>query len=225
MLKIGHRGAKGYCTENTLASIKKAFSYPIHGIEMDVHQCSTGEIVVFHDFSVERLTNGEGEIAHLPWSKLQQLYVEEKHKIPLLKDVLDWLPKNTVINIELKGRNTAKGTVRILEALIRDKRLRINDIIISSFQKTELLQVSKLNPKLQIGVLTQASVTEALSFAQEIKAYAIHPNYTLLSPASVLKAHQYGFKVFAWTVNDKKDINRIRDYKVDGIISDFPDRL
>ncbi len=225
MLKIGHRGAKGYCAENTLESIQKAFSLGVNGIEIDVHKCLTGEIVVFHDFMVDRLTNATGEIANLAWSDVQELRVDGKHRIPLLQEVLGLVPPNKMINVELKGRDTAKGTVLILQDFMDTKQLRLEQVFVSSFQKTELQMVSELNPDIQIGVLTQASVTEALSFAQEIKAYAIHPNYTLLSPAIVLKAHQFGFKVFAWTVNDKKDINRIRDYKVDGIISDFPDRL
>ena len=225
MIKLGHRGARGYCAENTLESVKKALALKVTGIEIDVHKCLTGEIIVFHDFTLDRMTNGNGETASVPLSVLKELKVGKHYKIPMLQEVLDVMPKNVLLNIELKGRHTAKETVLIVQEYIKTNRIKLENIIISSFQNTELLEVSKLDSTLQLGVLTQASVTEALSFAQDIKAYAIHPNYTLLSPASVLKAHNLGFKVFAWTVNEKTDINRIKDYKVDGIISDFPDRL
>lgn len=225
MLKIGHRGAKAYIAENTLESINKAFSLGVNAIEIDVHKCATGEIVVFHDFTLNRMTNGNGELASFPFSYLKTLRVDNQFLIPTLQDVLDVIPDKGLINIELKGRNTAAGVAKIIGDYIKSGRLDNEQIIVSSFQKTELQDIAKLNPELQLAVLTQASVTEALSFAKEINAFAIHPNYTLLTRANVLKAKNLGLKVITWTVNDPNDIENIKDLEVDGIISDYPDRL
>ena len=123
--------------------------------------------------------------------------------------MLDVIPDKGLINIELKGRNTAAGVAKIIGDYIKSGRLDNEQIIVSSFQKTELQDIAKLNPELQLAVLTQASVTEALSFAKEINAFAIHPNYTLLTRANVLKAKNLGLKVITWTVNDPNDIENM----------------
>jgi len=225
MIKIGHRGAKGHLAENTIASIQKAIELKVHGIEIDVHKCLSGEIVVHHDFTLDRTTNGTGEISSVSFSVLKNLKVEDEYSLPTLQNVLDIIPDDFLVNIELKGRHTAKKVAEILQENFDALRLKPEQIIVSSFQREELKTIHQENNTLQLGVLTQASVTEALSFAKEIKAYSIHPNYTLLSPAIVAKAKNEGFKVITWTVNEKRDILRMKDYKVDGIISDFPERL
>jgi|TARA_R110002012_G_scaffold222357_1_gene394196 glycerophosphoryl diester phosphodiesterase len=225
MLKIGHRGAKGYIAENTIESIEKAFCLNINAIEIDVHKCATDEILVFHDFTLNRITNGNGEIASFPFSYLKTLRVDNQFLIPSLEDVLDILPKNGLLNIELKGRDTARGVSAIISKYITSGKIKNEQIIVSSFQRIELEAIYKINPDLKLGVLTQASVSEALSFAKKIKAYAIHPNYTLLTKANVLKAQSEGYKVITWTVNELSDIEMVKNLGVDGIISDFPDRL
>jgi glycerophosphoryl diester phosphodiesterase len=96
---------------------------------------------------------------------------------------------------------------------------------VSSFQHKELQIVADCDSNIQLGVLTKASVDEAIEFAKTIKAVAIHPNHALLSRENVKRAQNEGFKVYTWTVNDIETINRMKSYHVDGIISDFPDRL
>ena len=89
ILKIGHRGAKGHVVENTLASIQKALDFGVHGIEIDVHLCKSGELVVFHDFTLDRITNGSGEISAFTLSELKQFKIEDKFEIPTLEEVLN----------------------------------------------------------------------------------------------------------------------------------------
>ena len=100
-LKIGHRGVKAYCAENTIASVKKALELDVDGIEIDIHRCASGELVVFHDFTLDRMTNGTGEIHKKTWAELQSFEVSEGHKIPKLEEVLDVINKSCLINIEL----------------------------------------------------------------------------------------------------------------------------
>jgi glycerophosphoryl diester phosphodiesterase len=88
-----------------------------------------------------------------------------------------------------------------------------------------LEEVQLLNPKIRIGVLTEASVEDALAFAKKIKAFSIHPNYKLLTKENVALVQENGFAVFTWTVNSFEDIQKIKSFNVNGIIADFPDRI
>jgi len=224
-LKIGHRGAKGHVTENTLQSIQKAMDFNVDGIEIDVHVCKTGELVVFHDFTLDRLTNGTGEIGEKTLSQLQNLQVEDQYTIPTLREVLQLIDNKLLINIELKGEGTAIPTCNIIQELVNDKKWSLENILVSSFQQNELVDVFNYDSNIPLGVLTKASVNQAIVFAKTINAKAIHPSFSLLSKNNVQKAKEEGLLVNAWTVNTKQAIKRIKSYQVDAIISDFPDRL
>lgn len=225
LLKIGHRGAKGYVTENTLDSIKKAIDFGVDGVEVDVHVCKTGELVVFHDFTLDRITNGVGEIGKLTLQELKQLKVDNQFEIPTLTEVLELINNTMLINIELKGENTGLPTCLIIEDYIQNKNWLTDNFIVSSFQEKELLAVFNHNQAIPLGVLTKASVTQAIVLAKKINAKAIHPNFALLSKDNVKASQDAGFKVNTWTVNTKQAIKRMKSYNVDAIISDFPDRL
>ena len=225
ILKIGHRGAKGHCAENTLESIQKALDIGVDAIEIDVHRCNSGEIVVFHDFTLDRTTNGSGEVAKRTWEELRSLKVEEHFRIPLLTEVLDLIEGKCSINIELKGLNTAAGTSDIIRDYLKKGSWKYQDFIVSSFQKNELFQLRQLDEKVPLGVLSKASVSEAIELGKLLSAKAIHPSLGIITRDSVQNSHEAGFKVNVWTVNEPGDISRMLDFGVDGIISDFPDRL
>jgi len=224
MLKIGHRGAKAYIAENTLASFEEAFRLGADGIELDVHRCATGELVVIHDFTVDRTTNGSGEVSKLAFNDLRKLVVEGKYQIPTLQEVLDLVGPDKFINIEMKGRHTAQGVSDIVEECI-GKGFSYNNIIVSSFQHEELEAMSTINKNIHLGVLTQASVTEAWELAEKVNAKALHPHFSLLTESNVRKAQDAGFNIYTWTVNEPEDIARIKSYGIDGIISDYSERL
>lgn len=225
MLKIGHRGAKAHMPENTLASFQKALDLGVEGIELDVHVCATGELVVIHDFTVDRTTNGSGEVHKMFLHELKALIVEGGHEIPTLDEVLALVGKRCLVNIEMKGRHTAQPVSEFLEKLVREKGYSYDDFIVSSFQREELAAMSKLYPDVHLGVLTQASMKEAWDWAEEFNARAIHPYFSLLTRSNVQKAQEAGYKIYTWTVNGPEDIDRMKSYGVDGIISDHPERL
>ena len=224
-LRFGHRGAKGLVAENTIESIVFALELGVDGIEIDVYKCKSGELVVFHDFTLDRLTNGTGEISEFTLHELKALTIEGVYKIPTLIEVLNTIDKQCLLNIELKGRNTAMETVRIIQDYIKNKGWKYTDFLVSSFQHQELLEVFSLDKGILLGVLTKANLEEAIDFAKTIKAHAIHPNFSLLSMVNVKLAKKKGFKINTWTVNTPQAIERMKRYKVDMIISDFPDRL
>jgi glycerophosphoryl diester phosphodiesterase len=225
LLKIGHRGAKGYLAENTLASIQKALEFGVGAIEIDVHRCKSGEMVVFHDFTLDRTTNGSGEIAKKTLAELKALKVKDYYEIPLLTEVLDLITGKCGINIELKGLNTAMGTAEIIKLYVDEKSWKYEEFIVSSFQKNELFQMRKLDEQVPLGILSKASVSEAIELGKLLNASAIHPSLGIITRDNVKNAQAAGFKVNVWTANEPEDIKRMRDFGVDGIISDFPDRL
>ncbi|WP_299250686.1 glycerophosphodiester phosphodiesterase family protein [uncultured Lacinutrix sp.] len=225
VLKFGHRGAKGYVAENTSESILKAIELGVDGIEIDVHRCKSGELIVFHDFTVDRLTDGTGEVSTFTLLELKALNILEHFKIPTLKEILDLIDRKCIVNIELKGRNTALETVTVINNYIKNSGWEYSDFIVSSFQNKELIDVYNSDNAIPLGVLTKANLDEAIDFAKTIKAVAIHANFSLLSKNNVQKAQEQGYKINTWTVNTPQAIKRIKSYNVNAIIGDFPDRL
>ena len=225
ILKIGHRGAKAHIAENTFESIEKALEFGANMIEIDVHKCATGELVVIHDFTLDRTTNGSGEVKKKKYSELKNLKVEEQFKIPLLEEVLELIEGKCDINIELKGLDTATKACEIVQQKVTSGQWAYSNFLISSFQKNELFRVRKLNENIPIGVLSKASVPEAIELGRLLKASAIHPSLGIITRDNVKLCHEANFKVNVWTVNEPNDMERMRNFDVDGIISDYPDRL
>ena len=225
MLKIGHRGAKGSEPENTLISFQKALDMQVDGIELDVHLCSDGEIIVIHDETVDRTTNGTGLVHALSFRELKALSINEKHQVSTLREVFELVNQNCFINIELKTYETADKVVELIEEYVLEKNWNYSHFLISSFDWNALQQVRFLSDEIQLGVLTEADLDLALAFAKFIKAKSIHPHFHLLNKENVLKIQEKGIQVFPWTVNEVEDIAKIKGYNVNGIISDFPNRI
>jgi glycerophosphoryl diester phosphodiesterase len=219
MLKIGHRGAKGYVAENTLASFQKAIDLNVDGIELDVHLSSNGEIMVIHDETIDRTTNGNGFVKDFTSVELKQL------GIPTLTEVLDLMNHNFFVNIELKSNDSAEKVIDLIEKYVTENNWDYENFMISSFLWTNLEIVSQRNKKIKIAVLTEDSIEIALAFAKEVKAFSINPYFKLLNPENVKLMHNEGFQIHTWTVNSPEDIIFVKSLPVDGIISDFPDKI
>ena len=222
---IGHRGAMGYETENTLASVEKAISLGVDMVEVDVFQISSGEIVVFHDERVDRLSNSAGLIKEYNIFDLKQLILDGGHRIPMLQDVLKLMAGRTALNIELKDTQIADNVHQIVTGYAAKPEWTEEKFIISSFDWEELRAYRKLSPKGRIAVLTEGDPLEALEVARELGAEAINPHYAQLNAANVAAMHEAGFKVYTWTVNDPSEFQRLKAIGVDGVFSDYPDRM
>lgn len=219
MLKIGHRGAKGYVAENTLASFQKALDLGVDGIELDVHLSSDREIIVIHDETIDRTTSKNGFVKDFTSSQLKEL------GIPTLEEVFDLIDRKCIINIEIKDIKATEKVVQLIEKYIFDFKWNYNQFQISSFNWKSLAEVSKLNPEILIGVLSNKNIEEAIDFAVNSKAFSINPYFNLLNAENVKSIQENGFKVYTWTVNSIEDITFVKWLKVDGIISDFPDKI
>lgn len=224
-LVIGHRGAMGHETENTLVSIQKAMDLGVDMIEIDVFKIRSGEIVVFHDDKVDRLADGTGDIEEYNMVDLKQLTLEGGHKIPELQNVLEVINNQVALNIELKGAGTADRVNFIINDHINNKGWFSENFIISSFKWNELRAMRNLNEDIQIAVLTEEDPLEAIQVAKELDAVAINPYFKTLTQENVDKIHAEGLKVYTWTVNESQDIQQMKAFGVDGIITNYPERV
>ena len=224
MLKIGHRGAKGYEPENTLISFEKAIAMGADGIELDVHLSIDGHLIVIHDETIDRTTNEKGVVNQLTLAEIKSFRINDEHAIPTLDEVLNLVNQRCFVNIELKNQDTAEKVVQLIEHYISDKKWNHSQFVVSSFDWNALQQVRFLNENIRIGVLTETDLDLAISFARFIKAEAFHPDFQLLTKEYTTKIQEKGILVFPWTVNETDDIQKMKSFKVDGIITDFLDR-
>lgn len=219
MLKIGHRGAKGYVAENTLDSFQKALELGVDGIELDVHLSSDRKVMVIHDETIDRTTYQTGFVNNFTSSDLKRL------NIPTLEEVLDLVDKRCFVNIEIKDFKATYLVLQIIQNYTSEKNWGINLFQISSFDWTILEDCSLENNQIELGVLTEDSIEDALDFAKKINAHSINPYFKLVNSENVTHLQENDFKIYTWTVNSKEDITFVKSLQVDGIISDFPDRI
>lgn len=219
---FGHRGAAGLVAENTLESIEEALSHKVDGIEIDVHRCKSGELIVIHDETVQRTTNGKGRVSDFTLQELHKYTTIEGYKIPTLDQVLDLVNTTCDINIELKGIGTAMPVIELLEDYIKNTKWKHNNFVLSSFDHSQLFQIKKSSSEFNLGVLTEKNISSILSVAESLEAYSVHPPIASLTKEEVKLAKDKGYKVYVWTVNDPEDIKSSKKLKVDIIITDFP---
>ena len=227
VLRIGHRGSKGYIAENTIESINHAILLGVDGIEIDIFKCLSGELVLSHENNLKRLTGKSAQLEKLTLNELKKFLVFGKYKIPTLKDVLTIIKTPLFVNIELKGLNIAQATSKIISDISTSTSWSLEHFIVSSFNWDELEQFRSIDKNTPVGVLVSKSmsINKAIEFGKKINAQAIHPNFKLLNDKTVKKIKNNGFKIYTWTVNNEDDINFMKKLKVDGIISDYPDRI
>ena len=149
----------------------------------------------------------------------------EAFEISTLATVFELVNRKCFINVELKTYETADKVVELIEHFISEKNWNYTDFIVSSFDWNALQQVHFLNDKIRIGVLTNTDLNLAIAFAKFIKAYSIHPYYHMATAENVAQMQSKNFKVYPWTINEPEDIIFVKSLNVDGIITDFPDRI
>lgn len=224
-LVIGHRGAMGHETENTLASVQKALDLGVDMIEIDVFNIDSGETVVFHDERLERLSNAGGKIEEWNYFDLSKVILEGNHKIPMLQEVLKLVDNKVRLNIELKGAGTVDRVNFITAYYIRERGWSVDNFLISSFRWDELREMRRVNDSIPIAILTEADPLDAISIAKELNAEAINPSYKKLTPENSRAIEEAGFKIYPWTVNEPNDIATMKQLGVDGIITNYPERI
>lgn len=219
MWRIGHRGACGHAPENTLPSFEKALALGVEGIELDVHVSLDQQAVVIHDATLDRTTPVSG------WVKDYNSTVLQQWGIPTLEAVCNLVANRCLLNIEIKENAATDPVLKLLQHRINANTATNSDFIISSFDWDILDEISVKHPTYRLGVLTEENLEEALHFAQKLGAFSLHPDHNLLTFEAVKSIQNHGIKVFPWTVNESEKIKTLKTWGVEGIISDFPDRL
>lgn len=233
LLKIGHRGASGTTPELTRAAFLRALELGVDMIEIDIQLTKDGYLVVIHDHELERTTNGRGAVRDHTLAELKQLdagaWFDQSfagETILTLEEVIEIVGRRAMLNVEVKSppgdwSNTALKTVAVLtHAGI------LGTTVLSCFQMQALEKVRELSPAARIGVLWhQPEFDDAWRWARELAAWSFHPWSKVLTAEGVAEAHQRGLRVLTWTVNDPEEIGQVAAMGVDGIMSDFPERL
>lgn len=242
MLKFGHRGAPGNPRfgENTRKSIELALQYGANCIEIDVRRTKDGVPVIIHDATIDRTTNGSGKVEDILYRDLKSFRTDNGEAIPTFAQVLDRFGKKFLfINAEAKEAGVAQEIGRIANTWEIEK-----NVIVSAFDSDDndtdsssswedLTKMKVLYPNISIALLATTKKIKHLGYeefvarAKEMYAHAIHPPYTFVleEPDLVNVAHSARMRVHVWTVNSYWHIWRMKLLGVDGIISDFPERL
>ncbi len=206
-----------------MMSFRKAMALKVDMIELDVHVCSTGEIVVIHDETVDRTTNGSGAVSDLSLSEIRELDAGLGEKIPTLDGVMDIFFGKVGINIELKGKGSYRPVGKTLEKYLANKEPKHGDLLVSSFKPDELLDLSDLGQDIPMGYILEDHVEMGLEFASEIGAWSVHPRKDLLDVQLMNEVRSRGLKVLTWTVNDQNWLKKVTTLGVDGIFTDDPE--
>jgi len=243
--RVAHRGGSHLAPENTLAAFRNALTLPIDAIELDVHMSRDGRAIVFHDYTVEKLTNGEGNILDLDFSYLRSLNAAahfpggwpQPQQIPTLSEVLDLARSRVQVYIEIKPskRDGVYGRYpNIIETVVNEVRAvgMLNQVLIISFDWFVLPVVKSLESKLQTGVLVSTDVwtpgaehaiDTLMSQARELGASWINLDRDLFTDDLLYAAHEHGFKLGLWTVNTLDQMRRFAANGVDSLTTDRPD--
>lgn len=250
LLNIAHRGGRGLSPEHTIFAYKKALQVGADVLELDVHSTKDGEIVVIHDQTVDRTTDGKGLVKELTLSEIKGLdagyrfTIKRDNKedypfrgkgliIPTLKEVFSEFP-NQRINIEIKQFEPQIEDA--LFGIIKEMNMAENVLVVSENSKA----IKRFRKICKGFIATGASVSEVRRFVifMRLKMSALyipsadafqipeyHGNYHLLTEEFIEKAHKRNIKIHVWTVNENKDMERLIKLGVDGIITDYPDLL
>lgn len=229
-LIFGHRGAMGYAPENTLPSFKMAMEMGVDGVELDVHMTRDGEIVVIHDFKVDRVTNGKGFIKDLTLGQLKALDAGLKFgekwrgvKIPTLEEVFREIGDKVKIKVEIKrGSDYYPGIERKVIELIR--KYGVNAQVIS-FDFDAIKTARELDPNIELGIIFTGKISWFIDIARKLGVQWLHASFDLIDEKGIEEAHRSGFKVGSWTVNDEEIAKVLVDMGIDDVTTNYPDKI
>lgn len=232
MLNIAHRGFSGKYPENTMLAFRKAIEIGADGIELDVHFSKDGELVVIHDETLDRTTDGKGFVVDYTYDELLKLDASAGFKgvygvnrIPTLREVFELIkPVNGFIcNIELKtGFNVYPGIEKAVLALIDEFNLR-DRIIISSFNHFSVKRFKALASDVKCGFLEGDWILDFGKYTREHGMECVHPRHITVTEETAPEILENGIEINTWTVNDEKDVIRLYDLGVNAVIGNFPD--
>lgn len=233
-LIIAHRGASALAPENTMAAFRLARELGADGIELDVMLSADEELVVIHDDSLERTTNGEGKVADLTWAEMQPLDAGSKFNpafagehLPTLSQVYEEMGGSLLIDVELKNYSHPYNQLPNKAVALTQKFNLLDSVLFSSFNPANLSAVRKLEPKIKLGLLAESGKSGALwrtVYGRTFPFDAFHPYFSDVNAAMVKEQHRLGRQVNPWTVDDPQELKRLQGLGVDMVICNDPAR-
>ncbi len=232
---VGHRGASGHAPENTVAAFRRAVELGAAFIETDLHLSRDAHLVCIHDSTLERTTNITGAVKDLTLADLKGLDAGSWHspqfageRIPTLEEVLTFARENDIVFFLEVKQESAWGIEHGLVAALRDAQEAARAVILS-FSPGVLRNVRRLDNTLMTGLLFDAlpkgGHDAIIERAQEIGARQLAPRGDIVTPELIEHAHRIDLQVVCWTVNQPQDMRALIAAGVDGIMTDYPDRL
>lgn len=238
-LLIAHRGLSHDYPENTWLAFDRALELGVEMIELDVALTCDGHLMVIHDDTLTRTTNGKGFVCHQTRAELEALdaghwfsHVGEGQRIPALEEVLQRLAPKVALNVEIKPfypLHRAQQMQAALLAFLKQVKAQglYDNILISSVNYFVLELLRELDDDIQLGLIYRRPLTDfdpAMACA-ELRATSLHPYEKQTDQALVASMHDIGVKVYAYTVNDIEHLRQLMAIDVDGVFTDMPGRL
>lgn len=232
-LIFAHRGSAGTHPENTMESFIAAEKFGADGIELDVHLTKDNEIVVIHDHTIDRTTNGTGQVKDFTAAELKEFkanyhykhILKRASKIPTLREVFEWMKGNDLLcNIELKNSEIPYEGLEIKVLAMIEEFGYKGRIIISSFNHHSLAYIKTLNSEIETAPLYNDLLYKPWEYAKSMKANGIHPKYKAISDAMIKDTMANGLTVRPYTINKERDMKRFFAVNCSAIITDYPEK-
>lgn len=230
LLRVGHRGAKGHAPENTLSSFTIAAGMGVNVVETDVHLSKDGQVVLIHDHTVNRTTNGRGYVKDMTLAELKALdagsWYDQRfagERIPVLDELLVWARDRVAIAIEIKnGPIYYPGIAeKVIAALRRHDMLR--QAILISFDHLVVREAKTLAPEVAAGILYVGGLADPVGAARAADADALHPHWAYVTADLVRTAHAAGLAISPWNPNDLPTLRMLNELGVDSVGTDYPE--
>lgn len=230
---LGHRGAKAYYAENTLLSFENAINQGADGIELDIHYSKDGQIMVFHDFTLDRMCGVKGAIYEKTAKELKDCrvhYKNQSEEIPTLEEVLMLLTalqekfnKKLLLNVEFKAGSDFYPNIEQRTLDLCYRYLPSSQLIFSSFDHYALKRIKEIDSEAQIGLLTTCAMVDPWEYIQKLKANFYHPNHLTLTQSKLDEYTSHQIKLNPYTVNDPNYAKLFIKNHCHAIITDTPD--
>jgi len=220
---FGHRGTRGHEPENTVRSVRRALELGADGVEVDV-RLADGRLMVIHDATLKRTTNGHGRVAKKPFAYLRSLDAGAGERIPTLEEIFDAVDRRAIVNVELKDARATGPVAALIVDYVKERGWRFEDFIVSAFDHSQLRKIKKICPLIRTGALIHRVPRRLARLVEALNVESIHPPRRWVTLKLVDEAHRLGRKVFVFTVNEPAQIARMKSLGVDGVFTDFPER-